>query len=123
MVSAVINLPCQLVARSAVPENSTGKYNQPTAAELPRPPGQWRYKQGRKKQYCDFSNRTELFMANSTSFRSMGTVAMRWHGDRLELLDQRLLPGEEHWITSEGASGVAQCIARSEERRVGKGCR
>lgn len=49
-------------------------------------------------------------MANSPSSRSMGTVAMRWHGDRLELLDQRLLPGEEHWITSEGASGVAQCI-------------
>ncbi|HET8848954.1 MAG TPA: S-methyl-5-thioribose-1-phosphate isomerase [Marinobacter sp.] len=36
---------------------------------------------------------------------------MRWHGDRLDLLDQRLLPGEEHWITSEGPSGVAQCIA------------
>src|SRR5690554_8094170 len=50
-------------------------------------------------------------MANSPSSRSMGTVAMRWHGDRLELLDQRLLPGEEHWITSEGASGVPQCIA------------
>ncbi len=40
----------------------------------------------------------------------MGTVAMRWHGDSLELLDQRLLPSEEHWITAEGASGVAQCI-------------
>ncbi|MCG7201449.1 S-methyl-5-thioribose-1-phosphate isomerase [Marinobacter pelagius] len=35
---------------------------------------------------------------------------MRWHGHSLELLDQRLLPTEEHWITSEGASGVAQCI-------------
>ncbi|MEE3170434.1 MAG: S-methyl-5-thioribose-1-phosphate isomerase [Pseudomonadota bacterium] len=40
----------------------------------------------------------------------MGTVAIRWHGSRLELLDQRLLPGEEHWITLEGASGVAQSI-------------
>lgn len=42
--------------------------------------------------------------------RSVGTVPMRWHGDSLELLDQRLLPGEEHWITVEGAAGVAQCI-------------
>lgn len=50
-------------------------------------------------------------MATSAPERSIGTVAMRWHGDRLDLLDQRLLPGEEHWITSEGPSGVAQCIA------------
>ena len=50
-------------------------------------------------------------MATDPSSRSMGTVAMRWHGDSLELLDQRLLPTEEHWITAEGASGVAQCIA------------
>ncbi|MCW9010697.1 S-methyl-5-thioribose-1-phosphate isomerase [Marinobacter sp.] len=35
---------------------------------------------------------------------------MRWHGDRLELLDQRLLPAEEHWIVADGASAVAQCI-------------
>lgn len=42
--------------------------------------------------------------------RNIGTVAMRWRGHALELLDQRLLPTEEHWITSEGASGVAQCI-------------
>lgn len=52
-------------------------------------------------------------MANSptsTSSRAVGTVAMRWHGASLELLDQRLLPTEEHWITVEGASGVAQCI-------------
>lgn len=46
----------------------------------------------------------------STTSRSIGTVAMRWHGDSLELLDQRLLPTEEHWITLEGASGVAQSI-------------
>lgn len=50
-------------------------------------------------------------MATDPSSRSMGTVAMRWHGDSLELLDQRLLPTEEHWITAEGAVGVAQCIA------------
>src|SRR5690554_510580 len=54
MVSAVINLPCQLLARLIVPENSTRKYNQPAATELPRPPGQWRYKRGRKKLYCVF---------------------------------------------------------------------
>lgn len=47
---------------------------------------------------------------NSSSDRSIGTVALRWHGSSLELLDQRLLPGEEHWITLEGASGVAQSI-------------
>ncbi|MBD3640214.1 MAG: S-methyl-5-thioribose-1-phosphate isomerase [Marinobacter sp.] len=51
-------------------------------------------------------------MANQSrpNERNIGTVAMRWHGHSLELLDQRLLPTEEHWITSEGASGVAQCI-------------
>ncbi|OZB12582.1 MAG: S-methyl-5-thioribose-1-phosphate isomerase, partial [Marinobacter sp. 34-60-7] len=49
-------------------------------------------------------------MAITAPERSIGTVAMRWHGDRLDLLDQRLLPGEEHWIASEGPSGVAQCI-------------
>lgn len=42
--------------------------------------------------------------------RAIGTVAMRWHESSLELLDQRLLPTEEHWITLEGAAGVAQCI-------------
>ena len=46
----------------------------------------------------------------SSSGRSIGAVAMRWHGNSLELLDQRLLPGEEHWITLEGAAGVAQSI-------------
>ncbi|KMQ73899.1 S-methyl-5-thioribose-1-phosphate isomerase [Marinobacter subterrani] len=46
----------------------------------------------------------------SSSGRSIGTFAMRWHGNSLELLDQRLLPGEEHWITLEGAAGVAQSI-------------
>lgn len=42
--------------------------------------------------------------------RVVGTVAMRWHEHSLELLDQRLLPAEEHWITLEGASGMAQSI-------------
>ncbi|MBY6034828.1 S-methyl-5-thioribose-1-phosphate isomerase [Marinobacter daepoensis] len=49
-------------------------------------------------------------MSNRPSKRSVGTVAMRWHGDRLELLDQRRLPAEEHWIVADGASAVAQCI-------------
>nr|WP_261977563.1 S-methyl-5-thioribose-1-phosphate isomerase [Marinobacter sp. F3R11] len=40
----------------------------------------------------------------------MGTVALRWHGSRLELLDQRLLPAQECWISLEGASGVARSI-------------
>lgn len=44
------------------------------------------------------------------SSRSIGTVAIRWHEHSLELLDQRLLPAQEHWITLEGASGVAQSI-------------
>ncbi|MBS3804341.1 MAG: S-methyl-5-thioribose-1-phosphate isomerase [Oleiphilaceae bacterium] len=42
--------------------------------------------------------------------RSLGTVAMQWHGNRLELLDQRLLPNEEVWLTLDSASGVATCI-------------
>lgn len=42
--------------------------------------------------------------------RRLGTIAMRWRDHSLELLDQRLLPTEEHWLTIEGASGVAQCI-------------
>lgn len=46
----------------------------------------------------------------SSSERGIGTVAIRWHGSSLELLDQRLLPAEEHWITLEGAAGVAQSI-------------
>ncbi|MBL1272491.1 MAG: S-methyl-5-thioribose-1-phosphate isomerase [Oceanospirillales bacterium] len=44
------------------------------------------------------------------SSSATGTVALRWHGSSLELLDQRLLPAEEHWITLESASGVAQSI-------------
>ena len=46
----------------------------------------------------------------SSSERGIGTVAIRWHDNSLELLDQRLLPGEEHWIALEGAVGVAQSI-------------
>lgn len=38
------------------------------------------------------------------------TVALKWHSDSLELLDQRLLPAQEQWITLKSASGVALCI-------------
>lgn len=48
--------------------------------------------------------------ASPSTQRSIGTVAMRWHGDSLELLDQRLLPAEEHWLTLGSASEVANCI-------------
>ncbi|MFW5824828.1 MAG: S-methyl-5-thioribose-1-phosphate isomerase [Marinobacter sp.] len=41
---------------------------------------------------------------------SPDTVAIRWQGHALQLLDQRRLPSEEHWLTIEGASGVAQAI-------------
>jgi len=42
--------------------------------------------------------------------RAMGTVAIQWHGTHLELLDQRLLPVQEHWMEVVTASGVAGCI-------------
>ncbi|WP_166269353.1 S-methyl-5-thioribose-1-phosphate isomerase [Marinobacter caseinilyticus] len=42
--------------------------------------------------------------------RAIGTVAMRWHGDRLDLLDQRVLPAEESWLSHHDASSVASSI-------------
>lgn len=42
--------------------------------------------------------------------RALGTVAMRWHGDSLELLDQRLLPVEEVWLPHTRATEVATSI-------------
>lgn len=50
-------------------------------------------------------------MAHSPHPRSLGTVALRWFGDRLDLLDQRLLPSEELWISAGDASAVARSIA------------
>ncbi|MBQ0834011.1 S-methyl-5-thioribose-1-phosphate isomerase [Marinobacter sp.] len=41
---------------------------------------------------------------------TIGTVALKWHNGSLELLDQRLLPAQEQWVTLKSASGVAQCI-------------
>lgn len=42
--------------------------------------------------------------------RSIGTVAMRWSGSSLELLDQRLLPDQEVWLRLDTAEGVARAI-------------
>jgi methylthioribose-1-phosphate isomerase len=42
--------------------------------------------------------------------RVIGTVAMRWHGSSLELLDQRLLPDQEIWLRLDTARGVAGAI-------------
>ncbi len=39
-----------------------------------------------------------------------GTVAMRWQEHSLLLLDQRLLPAEERWLTVDSAGEVARCI-------------
>ena len=36
--------------------------------------------------------------------------AIRWHGDRLQLLDQRILPRRVEWLTFSSADGVAQAI-------------
>jgi len=36
--------------------------------------------------------------------------AVQWQGDHLRLLDQRLLPGEEHWIDCHDADQVTQAI-------------
>lgn len=39
-------------------------------------------------------------------------AALRWDGERLQLLDQTLLPGEERWLTLSGADDTARAIAR-----------
>lgn len=40
----------------------------------------------------------------------MAVEAIRWRGDRLELLDQRLLPGETVYVDCRGAADVATAI-------------
>ena len=52
---------------------------------------------------------SDLSVQNPTE-RALGTVAMRWHGNSLELLDQRLLPIEEVWLSHAGATEVAASI-------------
>tara|TARA_R110000824_G_scaffold121547_2_gene277692 strand:+ start:1857 stop:2954 length:1098 start_codon:yes stop_codon:yes gene_type:complete len=56
------------------------------------------------------NNSKESPSLRAPSAGATGTVALRWRGSSLELLDQRLLPAQERWITLESASGVAQCI-------------
>lgn len=51
----------------------------------------------------------DLSMSSPPS-RNLGTVALKWHDDRLELLDQRQLPHHENWLALDTAEGVAQCI-------------
>ncbi|MGM0571490.1 S-methyl-5-thioribose-1-phosphate isomerase [Marinobacter sp.] len=46
----------------------------------------------------------------ATQTATPDTVAIRWLGHAVQLLDQRRLPQEEHWLTIEGAAGVAQAI-------------
>lgn len=36
--------------------------------------------------------------------------AIRWHGDYLELLDQRLLPHQQQWLRYDNAAAIAQAI-------------
>jgi len=42
--------------------------------------------------------------------RDLDSLALRWRDDRLELLDQRLLPGEERWLELDGADATADAI-------------
>lgn len=51
----------------------------------------------------------DLSMSSQPS-RNLGTVALKWHGDRLDLLDQRQLPHREHWLSLDSAEDVARCI-------------
>ncbi len=51
----------------------------------------------------------DLSMSSQPS-RNLGTVALKWHGDRLDLLDQRQLPHHENWLSLDTAEGVGRCI-------------
>jgi methylthioribose-1-phosphate isomerase len=46
----------------------------------------------------------------SPDFPLYQSQAIRWHGNRLELLDQRLLPQESHWVSCDDTPAVAQAI-------------
>lgn len=41
---------------------------------------------------------------------TLNSPAIRWHGDRLELLDQRLLPLESRWLSYDNAEDTAHAI-------------
>ena len=50
-------------------------------------------------------------MNSPTSARSHDTIrAVQWQGDHLKLLDQRLLPREEHWFDCRDYAAVTQAI-------------
>ena len=59
-------------------------------------------------------------MANESEAtgRNIGTVALRWDGQSLALLDQRLLPAEERWMTAEGAAVLAISSELEEVLRI-----
>lgn len=47
---------------------------------------------------------------DATEARQQGVQTMRWHGDSLELIDQRILPGAFETIHCRTADEVARCI-------------
>jgi methylthioribose-1-phosphate isomerase len=49
-------------------------------------------------------------MSNSFSDSENGFQAIRFDGERLHLLDQRLLPAEERWLTYDAIDGVIEAI-------------
>jgi len=49
-------------------------------------------------------------MTDTTSATHDSIRAVQWQGDHLRLLDQRLLPAEEHWIECRDAAQVTQAI-------------
>jgi methylthioribose-1-phosphate isomerase len=46
------------------------------------------------------------------SATSLSTIAVRWDGERLRILDQTLLPARELWLDLSGAQDTAAAIAR-----------
>jgi methylthioribose-1-phosphate isomerase len=46
------------------------------------------------------------------SATSLSTIAVRWDGERLRILDQTLLPAREQWLDLSGAQDTAAAIAR-----------
>lgn len=51
-------------------------------------------------------------MLDAPGFSARSVAALRWDGERLQLLDQTLLPADECWITLTGARDTADAIAR-----------
>ncbi|MBJ7332230.1 MAG: S-methyl-5-thioribose-1-phosphate isomerase [Solirubrobacteraceae bacterium] len=51
-------------------------------------------------------------MSHAPTSTGRQVAALRWDGERLQLLDQTLLPAEERWLTLTGAQDTADAIAR-----------